>query len=69
MKIKTIKIIKALIVIDAMFFFLSVPICVVFGEELNWQEKWYTKMNITLGFLLIFLSYAAIYLKLKGDKK
>jgi len=69
MKTKTIKIIKVLITINAIFLFLSIPISVVFGEELGWQEKWYTKMNIALGFLLIFLMCVAAYIKMKGDKE
>ncbi len=69
METKTIKIIKVLIIINAIFFFLSVPITVIFGEALGWQEKWYTKMNIALGLLLLFLSSTAAYLELKGDEK
>lgn len=63
------KIIKTLIIIIAILLFLSIPLSIVFGDGLGWQEKWYTKMNIALGFLLIFLMCVAAYIEMKGDKK
>ena len=65
MKTKAMKIIKALIIINAVFLFLSVPLSIVFGDELGWQEKWYTKMNILLGISLFFLYAATLYLEIK----
>jgi hypothetical protein len=67
METRAIKIFKVLIIINFIFFFFSVPLSIVFGDELEWREKWYTKMNIFLGFLLIFLASVAAYLQIKSD--